>query len=466
MLLPQLKEREYRFRLALRMGLPIFALILALVSHTLVSSYKTLDPSFYIESALLLAVSIYFLFYLIYRGFDVKITDTITQTFSREYLYEYLQKELKKKEKYTLVLVSVDNIEDINSLYGMKNGDRVLRKFAHWIGEYFIAKDIVNFPLGHIKSGDFVIGLKGEKEQYKTIFEMMCLKLSDFKVDDIEIKVSGSIVDSTFSTELDYLVDKLFELQEVKRNAKTSNEEEYNPSELEHLVIEAIRERKFSLIYQDVFEGDKAALRECFIKLQDHTNKLIHQKSYIKVLNKLGLMLDFDLMVFEEIVGRYMEDDNKIYALNISPKSLRNKLFYYRVKELLKEYPEKKHRVMFILNEIEYFSYIEKYRTLLNSLRDAGILITIDRIGAIQTSFLYFRELDIDCIRFDSFYTKEIQNEKYKTIVEGFNTIAHKNSIKSWLKMIEDEQMHQSAQALEIDYLQGKYLASLEQDKG
>jgi hypothetical protein len=32
MLLPIIKEREYRFKLALRMGLPIFALIIAFVS--------------------------------------------------------------------------------------------------------------------------------------------------------------------------------------------------------------------------------------------------------------------------------------------------------------------------------------------------------------------------------------------------------------------------------------------------
>jgi len=40
MSLPQTKEREYRFKLALRMGLPIFALILALISNTLITIYE------------------------------------------------------------------------------------------------------------------------------------------------------------------------------------------------------------------------------------------------------------------------------------------------------------------------------------------------------------------------------------------------------------------------------------------
>jgi len=65
MILPQTKEREYRFKLALRMGLPIFALILALIFHTLITNYTTLQTSFYIEAILLLLVSIYFIFFLI-----------------------------------------------------------------------------------------------------------------------------------------------------------------------------------------------------------------------------------------------------------------------------------------------------------------------------------------------------------------------------------------------------------------
>ncbi|MDY0122212.1 MAG: GGDEF domain-containing protein [Sulfurimonas sp.] len=463
MLLPQKKEREYRFKLALRMGLPIFALIVALISHTLVSSYESLDLSFYIESILLVIVSIYFIFYLIYRGFDVKITDAITQTFSREYLYEYVNKEIRKEKKYTLVLLSVDNLQDINSLYGIKNGDKVLLKFAKYLGEYFVEKGIDHFPLGHLKSGDFILGLPGDKREYQTHFEILCLKLSDYKVDDIEVKISGAIVDTSFSQNLEYLIDKLFDLQEANRNSKkTQNHLEMNPNELEHFVIESMREKSFLILFQDVFTQEKKVMKECFVKLKTSDNKLIHPKSYLKVLNKLGLMLDFDLMVVEEIMKKYMQTSEYIFAITISPKSLRNRIFTTRIKELLDEHKELRHRVMFVLSETEYYPHIHKYNTLLNSLREQGVLITIDRVGAIQTSFLYLRELDIDCIRFDPFYTKEIQSAKLQSIIEGFNTIAHKNSIKSWIKMLEDEASYKWANDLEIDYIQGKYLASLQ----
>ena len=54
MLLPEIKEREYRFKLALRMGLPIFALTIAFISNTFITTYENLHPLFYIESIILL----------------------------------------------------------------------------------------------------------------------------------------------------------------------------------------------------------------------------------------------------------------------------------------------------------------------------------------------------------------------------------------------------------------------------
>ncbi len=335
MLLPQTKEREYRFRLALRMGLPIFSLILILVSHRLITNYENLDTSFYVEVILLLTFSIYFIFYIIYKSFDIRITEAVTKTFTREYLYKHLKKELDANEKYTLLLISIDNLSDINSRYGIKNGDKVLKKVVLWVGKYFEDKNITNFPMGHIKGGDFVIGLKGSKHNYETILELMCLKSDEFTIDEIEVKISGAITDKTFSDELDYLIENLFESQERARNKKLlfQNNQETNPKKQELLIIKAIKEKSFVVMTQDIFEGEKCVIKECFIKLKISDEKIIHQKTYMKVLDKLGLMLDFDLMVLEHNIVNYCENSKEIFAMNISPSSLRNRSFIFKAKK-------------------------------------------------------------------------------------------------------------------------------------
>lgn len=460
MLLPETKEREYRFRLALRMGLPIFALIIAFISHTLINSYETLQVTFYFEAILLLAFSIYFIFYIIYSGFDVKITDEVTKTFTREYLYKYLTKELNKEKEYSLVLISVCNLNDINATYGIKNGDKVLRRVVSWIGEYLKERDIQSFPMGHIKGGDFVLGLKGNRGKYKTILELMVLKSEEFKIDDIEVQLSATITDKIFSNELDYMIENLFELQEEAKSKKLfSKEDEINPTELDSLVISAIKNRSFLISTQSVLQGDKSVLKECFVKLKTVEGKMLYPKSYMKVINRLGLMADFDLMIIEKSIVECSCFSDEIFVISVSPTSLRNALFLVKLKELLNSNPSIKNRIMFILCEVEYYSHIDRYNTILKSLRDMGVLIAMDRLGTVHTSFLYLRDLEIDAVRFDAYYAKDIRN---RNILDGFNLMAHQKGVKTWIKMIENEDIKKFAQEIGVDYLQGKYLAPLE----
>ena len=462
MLLPQTKEREYRFKLALRIGLPIFALVLALISSTLISSYENLHTSFYVEAILLLVFSIYFIFYIIYIGFNMKITDDVSKTFTREYLYEYLEKEIRDKKEYTLILITIENLHDINKLYGLKNGDKILLEVANWIGRYFKKESIDNFPLGHIKGGDFIVGIKGNKEKYNTILELMCLKSTELKVDDIEVKITGTITDTSYSNELNYMIENLFELQEKKKKEKSKHsEEEIDPNELELYIINAIHNKNFTLMTQDIFADKKKVFKECFVKLKADDGKLFYPKRYMKVINKLGLSVDFDLMILEQSLLHYIDKNSDIFAINISPTSLRNDKFLSKAKELLKENAHARTKIMFILSEQEYYSYTSRYNSIINSFKALGVLIAIDRLGSVHASFLYLRELDIDIVRFDSYYSKEIS--KNRNIIDGFNIMAKEKGIKTWMKNLEDKESLGIAKEMRIDYVQGKYLAELKE---
>jgi len=460
MLLPQTKEREYRFRLALRIGLPIFALVLALLLNILIDDIEIITP-FFTEAILIFLFCIYFILYIIYSSFDVRITEIVSKTFTREYLYSYLCKELKKKKEYSLILITIENLNDINSKYGIENGDKVLFKVAKFVSEYLEEKKIHNFPIGYIKGGDFVIGLNGKKSVHNVLIEMMCLKMSEFKVNDIEVKIAGAITDTSYSNELEYMIENLFQTQELNKNQKLLyKNEDMNPNELESLVINALKNRKFMLLSQDIFEDGKVIAKEYFVKLKRDDNKLIHQKAYMKIIFKLGLTVEYDLMILEQNISHFSTQDDIIHAINLSPSSLRNSAFISKAKELLRK-NNTKNRIMFVLNENEYYSHIDKYNSIIKSFKNLGVKIAIDRLGSIHTSFLYLRELDIDVVRFDSFYAKNIDKKDYRIILDGFNTMAHAKGVKTWIKLVESQEMKEYAAEIGINYTQGKYLSDL-----
>ena len=465
MLLPQAKERERYFKLALRMGLPIFFFTVALTFVSITHYFETIPVSFFVTAIGILAVMVYFLFYLIYRSVDERITDPITRTFTREYLETLFEKEVKKGP-YTIMLMTVENLHDINQRYGPKNGDRVLVEFSQWIGKFLEEKGIQKFPIGHYRGGDFLIGLPGEKIKYKSLLDLMCMKAENYEIDEMEIGISSAIIDTAVSKDVDRLITRLFELQQEKKAEKEAQaeeeEEEYDPTELEVSIMHAIRERSFSIKYQSVVENAGRRMLESTIKLIGNNGKLIHQRSYIPVINRMGLSREFDMLMLESVVEQCRHfDDGTMIALTLFPSTVRNHAFFEKVQILFANNEAARGRVVFVLGEREYYSRISRYDELLQSYRRMGILIALDRLGVYQTTLLYLKELDVDIVRFDSSFGKNIKDNGYQALIRGLTTSAQCLGVKTWIKMIENEEQKAIAESVGIDYMQGNFFGKI-----
>ena len=304
--------------------------------------------------------------------------------------------------------------------------------------------------------------MDGSKEDFNTILEQFYLKSSDFKVDSIEVDLFGAITDTKGSNNLEQMVENLFEIKENSKNKKTVlNGDNISQNDLESYVINSIKSQSIVMMAQNIFDGEDSIMAECFVKLKTADGKILHPKKYMKIIDSLGLRAEYDFMVLQKSISYYDDKDTVIFALNISPTSLRDNEFLPKVKEILGEYPNVKDRIVFILNETQYYSHIGRYNSILKSLQRIGIKIAIDRLGGIHTSFLYLRDLDIDIVRFDSFYTKDKDNEQHRSIIEGFNLMAHSKGVKRWIKMVENQETLEFAKKIGVNYTQGVYLAPL-----
>ncbi len=467
MLLPEEKERALRFKLALRMGLPIFILFLIVSISFFSIEQEDISSYYFVIAVSVFAVMIYYIFYLIYQGQEERITDPITHTFSREYLNNYIDKQIQKGP-YTILLVSVRNLTEINSRYGLKKGDRVLYEVGQWIGAFLKEKEIERFPIGHYKGSDFLIGLPGTKERYQNLLDLMCLKFQNRTIDEIEIGLASAIVDTNYSRDIEQLTTRLFDIADEKLAYKQAfEEEEIDPTELESSVIQAIKKHAFSLMFQIVDEKESASMLEASVKLINDDGKIIHQNKFMPVIDRLGLRRTYDEMILEKVV-KVSENvpHNLILALSLSPSSVRNNSFLERALTLLSNNESARGRIMFVLSENDYYDYPKRYNELLQAYRRLGIFIAIDNFGAFKSSMAFLKDLKVDVLRFDNSYGKHIKEKEYQDIVKGLNVVAQGLGLRSWIRMIEDESEEKIVTALGIDFVQGNYLgkiASLEE---
>ncbi len=462
MLLPETKERELRFKLALRMGLPIFFLTILLSFAWLSQYFEHIPTSFYIFSVVILGVMIYYIFFLIYAGFEERITDPITGTFTREYLTGYLKKEMATGP-YTLLLVSIDNLNDINRRYGTLNGDRVLREVSAWIGAFMEKKGIEKFPIGHFKGGDILIGLHGPKSTYMSTFELLLLKADNYMIDDIEVTIGGALLDNAMTRDFDQLVAELFEQHERRENNRhEESDDAIDPTELERCVINALKEQRFSMMFQGVFEGGTEVILDVSVKLLGMDGALIHQKKYVPVINRLGLSRAYDLMLFEHVVslcGRY--PGRIVFALPLFPSSIRNRDFFGRVHSLMQRNEALRGRIMFVLGEKEFYHQLDRYDDTIQGYRNMGILVAFDHYGGNHGTLRYLKRIAVDAVRYDAHLGKELHEPRSRALLNGLNVAAHELGVKTWIRLVEDEASVRTVESIEIDYLQGNFLGTI-----
>lgn len=449
------KEREHRFALALRMGLPIFFLSSVTLFAFLTQSYTTL-VSLIVLSISLLGIMVYFIFYLIYQSTRENITDTITHTFTSEYFLKLFSKALTKNTQ-TLVMISIENLTAINERYGVKNGDIVLRKIEIKLDDFFRDKGYDKLPVCRYKGGDFLLFFPGKKEQYTVLLELLMSKYQNYTQDDIEIRLESALLDSSVSDNADSLISRLYELYHDRVN--NEKEEFYSINELENEIVEALENKRFSVGFWPT-RCDEYSLYDTTVKLVDSEGRFIHQSRYVPVLNRLNQMRQLETYIIEYI-GKLCDERNRNFVVTVSSVTLRNPYFFEHALTLFERYPMARYKITLMFEEKEYCHQIERFAQQIAHYRKAGYKIALDRLGGYHTTLLYLKELEIDLVRFDTLYTRHIKEAGYQNIIQGLNLSAHLCGAKTWLSMIEDANVDILAQSLKINCRQGNYLGTI-----
>jgi diguanylate cyclase (GGDEF)-like protein len=445
------KEREHRFALALRMGLPIFFLSSVTIFAILTQRFATLS-SLIILSIALLGIIVYFIFYLIHQSTHENITDTITHTFTPEYFFKLFNKSFAK-DTQTLILIGIENLWSINERYGVKNGDNALQSMTIKLDTFFREKKIDKIPICRYKGGDFIIFLPGKKEEYTLLIELFLSKYQNHINNEIEIRLKGALLDSRLSDNIESLVSRLYEL--YNNQITPEKEDIYSINELENEINKAVKGKHFSIGFWTVC-CDEYPVFDTTIKLIDSEGRLIHQSRYVPVLNRLNKMRYLEGDILEKVASVCTEEYQN-FVVSISPATLRNLDFFDHALTLFERYPLARHKIALMFEEKEYCHQMERFAHQIAHYRKAGYKIALDRLGGHHTTLLYLKEMEIDIVRFDSLYARHIKESGYQNIIQGLNLSAHLCGAKTWIPMIEDFVSDDLAQSLKINYRQGNY---------
>jgi len=457
MLYSEIKERENRFILSLKIALPfLFVVAFAILVIVTDLDIKSLLKNNIISFLVITFLYIYYILYQIYMAFKTSLIDNITKAFSRDYILKIVDIE-KKYEDFPVVLLKINNIEDINDRYGIKKTDKILMLFVYKLDEFLKEEGFKNNKIGHIIGGSFLLVLQTDEKKANHFIKQFIKKIENGQIDNIFLKIFYSVSLSSSENSAEELLVSLYE--KIKSDSKDRRKRRINIKvrEFEKLIVNCVKNRDFDFRFQPMEDTKTKEIKvyELLVRLNSKKYGKISQNQFISVVNRIGYELAFDMIIVEEIFKIATRYKNMIFSINISSYSIRNSQFLNRVKKLLKNYDIKKYSIIFEINANNTLNDIARLNENINMLKNFGILIAIDSFGADNTSFKYIKNINFDIVKFDIDYSKRYTEKKHQEILKAFIKIFKSLNVKTVIKFIEDEESYKFFKNIEIDYIQG-----------
>lgn len=462
MLYAQKKERENRFKLALRTVIP--SLLFVITLFVLFFNYDQYLLLFTLMATVTIVITYYNL-YVIYNGFDKNIIDPETLLLNFKTFKTISNKALKKEKPHTFLMVKIGDLEDLNAHYGREQTNSTLKKAIQTLLEEIDALGFKRIPAGSFGGGIFILSFSYPYKELITKIKPLFEDYEHYYINDIEMEVSFALVDAEDESNSEIIFGNLFDLMHQSNEEHLSFEDHFNKERIiEKRVKEAIFSNSLSLHYQEAksVKGENDII-EFTAKLIDNQNKLIHHSDILPVINRMGLEKNFYLLVIQRVLNELKEKKvNTPFAINITAFALRHKEVIASILKWVKSYKIKPGQMVLIIDEDRFYKHIERYQEIINRYRSEGVYIAFSDIGSVSPALEYLKYIDIDIIKYDKSLAQQCDDPRLMTVFEGLSFLADSRGIKKWATMVETQAQQDKLSDKGMDYLQGRHISALQ----
>ena len=386
--------------------------------------------------------------------------DPLTSCYNKLSLENKLQEE--DFHNRSLILLNVDNFSYVNLSYGFDIGDKLLVGISNELKEICKESDIFR-----INSDEFALlcndtlDVKASIEKIRTHFNRV-----SFYIDNININVSfsyGASYDGNCS-----LQNSALALKQAKESGKnrfyifSKDDTNIDVNKRENFV-------KYNNILHEAIEF--GYLVPYFQGIRDNrTGEITKYESLVRIIKddevippfqflqtaKLSGMLPDITKVMIDKTFAIMASNEYTFSINITEDDLDLDYLEKYLQEKSQEYSIAPQRIT--LEMLEGMSSTGKRDHIrqLNALKRDGYLLAIDDFGAEYSNFERVLDLDIDFLKIDARYIKniDIDNKSYE-ITKSIVYFAKNAGIPCVAEFVHNENVQDIIEKLGIEYSQG-----------
>lgn len=370
----------------------------------------------------------------------------------------------RKGREFSLILVDIDNLRQINREKGYFVGNRVLLLVADTIDNSIRKSDIA----GKYKSGSFlIILLETDKEGAKVVSERLAKRLADIQVEGYS--VSATITLCSYPEDGELPEELLNFLEEQTAKAKGKNKpiittvESFRTQKKKDItawdLISAIEEDRVVPAFQPILNLKKDSIEgyEVLMRIEDQGD-YIPAMAFIDQIYELSFLTVFEEIIFYKAINAWLAGKVSGKLFFNMPSYFVNYLAKGKVKledfkkELTKAgIPAKD--VVIEIPESKITATTEELIEVVNNIRALGFKVAVDDFGVENSSVERLLKTKPDIVKIDGFFLKEERN-MLRWIVKGLKRLDYAVAIEH-VEKAEDLEL---AKKLGADYAQGFYI--------
>lgn len=459
MLFSEEKERQNRFLLSLKIVFFPFIFILVIIYFIAYKFNEVIDLEDIILLTILFVLYVYYVIYIIYLGFRNSLLDHVTRVFKREYMYKAISKVVEKDVEQNIVLITLNNIQDINERYGYTNGDIILRKFIIKLGDFFNSHNMRNISIGRYYGGNFIFITKEKISKLKHNLGIFSSKISNSGINNIEAVVKFAIISSKFDTNVQNIINNLFlEIQDKNENSNIIKVDYFD-----ELICYSIDNKEFNIKFQKIKSiNDKNDIFDLNIKLVNNEVGIIPKNKILYITQNNNYEIIYDIKLISYLSEHINFDNlNKKIIIEISPISLRNIEFKNSILYLIDKNKINPNKIIFEIYEKTSYEQINRFLEIIRDFKKLGFEFAISHFGGDNPSLRYIKNYDFDYAIYDIDFNKTIFQEKTKKLVKNYNQMLRELNIKTIVRYVDKEDIYNQFKELNIDYIHGFYLKKI-----
>lgn len=411
---------------------------------------------------------------------EISSQDLLTGLHNRTYFSQELDRTLQwattNSKTAVIFYIQLDNFAAIQSDIGMAAADMVISDIAMLLKESLPA----NALLARFGDEIFTVIIKEQNlDEGATLAEKIRAAIEDHmsEVQERTVQVTASIGVTLISENSDNgeeIITRVHQASEQVREGKPlgNGVNVFDPASVKKsdsdntavVIQDAIDRGLFKLLFQPVIDlrGGGGELYEAFLRMVDDNGREVSPSEFLGIASQQELSEKIDRWVILQSIKllsdhRASGHDTKL-IINITGDSLRDQTLLPWLSVALKAARMPSDAIIFQFTENDATTYLKQAKEFTRGLRELHCKISLSRFGCSLNPFNNLKHLEVDYLKFDGSFTKDLGSKENQEALKELVASAHAQGKLTIAPFVESAAMLSTLWQIGVNYIQGYYL--------